>query len=203
MIVLTQGQSNERVVVTLEEKRTIAAPFYVFTFTHATTKEQVQISFDNATQNLSSYRYRYDEFSFNTASMFNGKPTGEWLYEVQEVETISNATSDSEIELSNIATEVSFNVTGGSFQVGDMVRVQHNAGNFFDGVVLELLDGGLRTTMTNVNSTAPSFNSWMIVKLNEPVDGNVVEVGKMQLIPATAFEYTQYDAATTYKQYNG
>lgn len=87
MIELVRGDVSEMIIVTLNEKKTLASPFYLFVFTHAETK--VAVAFvAGADQSL--FQDRYNQFEINTAVKFLNKPDGEWLYEVYEQESDSN-----------------------------------------------------------------------------------------------------------------
>jgi hypothetical protein len=81
MLILTQGQTADRIIVTLNEKRTQSNPTYVFTATHVTTKEVV--SFDLGTD-LSNQTQRYNEFEINTSVRFLNKTTGQWQYSITQ-----------------------------------------------------------------------------------------------------------------------
>jgi hypothetical protein len=104
MVILTQGAATEKIVLTLDEKKTIASPVYVFTATHVTTNQE--ISFVLGTD-LSNYPERYNEFQIDTAVEFLNAPEGQWNYVVTEQE------SGLEVEngklLLNKATEFSYN----------------------------------------------------------------------------------------------
>lgn len=87
MIELVRGDVSEIIIVTLNEKKTLTSPYYLFVFTHAETK--VVVAFvAGADQSL--FQDRYNQFEINTAVKFLNKPDGEWLYEVYEQESDSN-----------------------------------------------------------------------------------------------------------------
>ena len=86
MLHLTAGNTDDRIIVTLNEKKTIDEPTYQFVFTHITTKEVVQFNLP-ATAEVSSYRNRYNEFSIDTSVLFAGSTPGQWQYEINEVES--------------------------------------------------------------------------------------------------------------------
>jgi hypothetical protein len=113
MLILTQGQTADKIVVTLNEKKTQSNPTYVFTATNATTKQV--ISFDLATD-LSAYPDRYNEFSINTSVRFLNKPAGQYQYsitqksgglEVENGKLILNPASD--FEFSGYEPETTYN----------------------------------------------------------------------------------------------
>lgn len=81
MLTLTQGQTADRIIVTLNEKKTQSNPTYVFTATHVTTKQV--ISFDLSTD-LSSQKQRYNEFEIDTSVKFLNKPTGQYQYRITQ-----------------------------------------------------------------------------------------------------------------------
>jgi hypothetical protein len=89
MIVLTKGNTSESFVVTLNEKRTLATGYYLFLFTHFTTRNIVAKIYAFA-EDDSSYPDRYNSFEINTQSLFGGGPVGQWFYQVYEQESPSN-----------------------------------------------------------------------------------------------------------------
>lgn len=89
MIVLTKGQTTEEIVVTLNEKRTISSGYYLFVFTHFTTRDVVNKIF-NFTEDDSSYQNRYNQFDFPTQALFGNKDVGQWVYKVYEQASSSN-----------------------------------------------------------------------------------------------------------------
>lgn len=82
MITLTLGQTTENIILTLNEKKTLASPAYTFRAEHVTTKEV--ISFTLGTD-LSAYTQRFNEFSINTSLLFSNATAGQYLYTVTEI----------------------------------------------------------------------------------------------------------------------
>jgi hypothetical protein len=76
-------------ILTLTEKVTIEAPYYLFAFTHVTTKNQVKFIKSEA-DDESDYPERYNQFTINAATVFAGQQSGEWHYKVYEQESSSN-----------------------------------------------------------------------------------------------------------------
>lgn len=89
MLEFHQGNTGETFVVTLNELVTIDDPNYLFYFTHIETKQTVAIVL-NAENEQSDHPYRYNQFEFNTAILFNNKPTGLWNYEVYQQSSLVN-----------------------------------------------------------------------------------------------------------------
>lgn len=85
MLQFRQNDTAAVMILTLTEKVTISDPYYLFTFTHATTKEVVTleryIGADESTQ-----QQRYNKFTINASTLFQNKQVGEWHYKVQELE---------------------------------------------------------------------------------------------------------------------
>jgi hypothetical protein len=81
MIQLIKGQ-DKNVIVTLTDITTISNPFYVFVFTHETTKEIVKFCL-NSTADLSNFQYRYNEFLFSN-TLFNNASIGKYVYSIYE-----------------------------------------------------------------------------------------------------------------------
>lgn len=89
MITLTKGQSTEQIIVTLNEKRTLAAGYYLFVFTHFTTRDVINKIY-NFTEDDSNYQDRYNQFDFPTDALFGSQGTGQWWYQVYEQASSSN-----------------------------------------------------------------------------------------------------------------
>lgn len=103
MIVLTKGTASENIVLTLDEKKTLASPTYVIAFTNATTKDVISITLGT---DLSAYKDRYNEFAIATLTAFVSAVAGQWTYIVTE------QTSNVQVEvgrmLLNPATDFAF-----------------------------------------------------------------------------------------------
>lgn len=112
MIQLTQGL-NADVILTLTEKTTLTNPYYLFVFTHETTKEVV--SFIKAsTDDLSGYPNRFNEFTFSSTLFATATP-GKYIYDIYEQVSSSNtsiALTTSKVETGkmdlNTATSFAF-----------------------------------------------------------------------------------------------
>jgi hypothetical protein len=83
MLTLTKGQTSESIYVTLNEKRTLTAGYYLFYFEHITTRETATKIYAFA-EDESSYSTRFNKFTINTQSIFGSKSVGEWVYQVYE-----------------------------------------------------------------------------------------------------------------------
>lgn len=81
MIQLVKGQSKD-VIVTLTELTTIANAFYLFVFTHETTKAVINV-IKNSSSDLSQFKYRYNKFTFDS-SLFANASIGKYTYTVYE-----------------------------------------------------------------------------------------------------------------------
>ena len=93
MILLTAGQTAEGIIVTLNEKKTISSPYYLFVFTHITTKDVVK-KIINSADDESSYPERFNQFTIDTSAVFLNSKVGEWNYNVYEQESDSNTDTD-------------------------------------------------------------------------------------------------------------
>lgn len=89
MILLNFGQSSENITVTLNEKRTLTNPYYLFVFTHILTKNVVNKIYSYL-EDDSSYQDRYNQFEINTDTVFAGQPIGQWRYDVYEQVSSTN-----------------------------------------------------------------------------------------------------------------
>lgn len=86
MLLFTQDNTEENVIVTLEESRTITSPYYHFVFTHVATNSQVRVVKQDA-DDQSNYVTRFNHFVIDTAAVFEDEPTGQWNYDVYESES--------------------------------------------------------------------------------------------------------------------
>ncbi|MGN6416120.1 MAG: hypothetical protein ACTHMC_01420 [Pseudobacter sp.] len=89
MLVLTQGQSAEKIIVTLTELQTLLEPYYLFQFIHVLTKNIVTV-IRSLDEDESEYPERYNQFEINTAYVFTNQPRGEWHYWVYEQASETN-----------------------------------------------------------------------------------------------------------------
>jgi hypothetical protein len=81
MLQLIKGQ-DKNVIVTLTDRTTISNPYYVFAFTHETTKEVVKFCL-NSTLDLSNFKYRYNEY-FISHTYFDNASLGKYVYSIYE-----------------------------------------------------------------------------------------------------------------------
>lgn len=86
MLQLHTTATDDRIVLTLEEDRTIDSPWYHFVFTHIATKKEVRFAVD-AASDMSSYKRRFNEFQINTAVLFEDARAGQYSYDVYEAAT--------------------------------------------------------------------------------------------------------------------
>lgn len=100
MLQLSFGQSAEHMIVTLNEKRTLDLGYYLFLFTHVTTKQIVTKIYSFA-DDLSAYQDRYNDFEIDTDTVFSGKPVGHWTYSVYEQASAVNTDPDGLTEVEN------------------------------------------------------------------------------------------------------
>ena len=89
MIVLTKGQPTQEIIVTLNEKRTLTAGYYLFVFSHFTTRDILNKIY-NFTEDDSSYPDRYNQFEIATQTLFGAYAIGQWIYQVYEQTSSSN-----------------------------------------------------------------------------------------------------------------
>lgn len=88
MILLNFGQAG-LITVTLNEKRTLDAGYYLFRFTHILTKNVVTKIY-NFSEDISPSQERYNEFDITTDTVFSGSPIGQWIYKVYEQASSTN-----------------------------------------------------------------------------------------------------------------
>ena len=114
MVILTKENIADNMIVTLNEKKTISAPYYLFVFENVTTKEQVKFIL-NSTTDLSLYPGRYNDFVINTSVKFLGATIGQWNYNIYEQTSSSNTNSTGLLEVESgkmILTTDQFNYEG-------------------------------------------------------------------------------------------
>jgi hypothetical protein len=98
MVILTRESIADNLIVTLNEKKTISAPFYLFVFENVTTKVQVKFVLNSVTD-LSLYPGRYNDFVINTSVKFAGATTGQWNYNIYEQASSSNTNTTGLLEV--------------------------------------------------------------------------------------------------------
>lgn len=97
MLHLTSGQTSN-IVVTLQEKTTLASPYYIFLFTHLTTKEEVRFT-KGPSDDLTNDVERYNEYEIDAADLLDGASVGQWSYSVFESTTdTTDETGKTEVE---------------------------------------------------------------------------------------------------------
>lgn len=89
MLILTYGQASEKIIITLNELKTLTDPYYLFRFTHVLTKQVVSV-IRAASLDESLFTARYNQFTVATVTTFFNKPTGEWHYAIYEQASSSN-----------------------------------------------------------------------------------------------------------------
>lgn len=113
MLSLTLGQTDEKIIVTLNEKKTLSVGYYLFVFTNITTRDIINKIY-NFTDDESVYPLRYNKFAINTNTVFLNQLTGSWRYEVYEQTSAVNTTVTGLTEVErgllklNPATEFAF-----------------------------------------------------------------------------------------------
>ena len=93
MNIVNKG-ANNYLYFTLNEKKTLAAPYYLFVFTNDITDQSVVFT----CADLSQYKYRYNQFLITETSGTNDytsgvitlTPTGFWSYKVYEQSSATN-----------------------------------------------------------------------------------------------------------------
>ena len=89
MLLLTLGQTSEKMIVTLNEKRTLTDGWYLFVFENITTRDIVNKIYAFS-EDESLYPDRYNLFTINTNTVFANQNTGDWRYKVYEQSGSSN-----------------------------------------------------------------------------------------------------------------
>lgn len=89
MLLFTQSNTQQRIVVTLTEKVTLSNPYFLFVFTHTETKQVVSF-IKSGVDDISLYPNRYNLFVIDCTDVFNLSAQGEWIYKVYEQESDDN-----------------------------------------------------------------------------------------------------------------
>lgn len=89
MILLRHGQTDQEIIVTLNEKRTLDAGYYLFVFTHVLTKNVVNKIYSFLDDD-SDFQDRYNQFDINTSVVFTNQPAGQWSYDIYEQASSTN-----------------------------------------------------------------------------------------------------------------
>lgn len=89
MLQFRQDDTTAVMILTLTEFVTLPAPYYLFVFTHVTTKDQVKF-IKAEIDDESEYPDRYNQFTINAATVFVDQQPGEWHYKVYEQESAVN-----------------------------------------------------------------------------------------------------------------
>jgi hypothetical protein len=88
-MLLYQINSQSDTIVTLTESTTLTSPYYLFVFTNVSTKVQYKINV-NSSSDASLFKDRFNEFSFNTITLFATAQAGQFSYEIYEQSSSSN-----------------------------------------------------------------------------------------------------------------
>jgi len=89
MLNFTLGNTTQRLVVTLNERKTLTNPYYLFVFQNIQTRVDYPVVI-NSTSDLSAYPSRFNEFQINVATVFGTVNTGDYNYSVYEQASSSN-----------------------------------------------------------------------------------------------------------------
>lgn len=93
MLQFKQDDTAAVMILTLTELVTINTPFYLFVFTHVTTKDVVAFVKAEA-DDESDYPDRYNQFTIDASVVFAGKQIGEWHYKIYEQSNADNLDPD-------------------------------------------------------------------------------------------------------------
>lgn len=93
MLNFTVGNTTQRFIVTLNERKTLASPYYLFIFKSSNTRISYATVI-NSTADLSPAPERFNKFQVNVATIFSTAQPGEYIYEVYEQTSSSNTDPD-------------------------------------------------------------------------------------------------------------
>lgn len=89
MLQFKQDETTAVIILTLTELVTIDMPYYLFEFTHVTTKDIVTMIRAEA-DDESNYPDRYNQFTIDASALFGAYQTGEWHYRVYQQTSSTN-----------------------------------------------------------------------------------------------------------------
>ena len=98
MILLEQSKAND-IVVTLKEKQTLENPYFLFVFTF---EADDSIQYAVILSDLSSYTYRYNEFTLTLPTDIDMVEVGQYEYSIYEQTSAVNIDpdlADNELEI--------------------------------------------------------------------------------------------------------
>lgn len=93
MLQFDQDNTAAVLILTLTEFVTINTPYYLFVFTHVTTKAVVTM-IKGEIDDESEFPNRYNQFTINAAEVFEDQPPGEWHYKVYQQSSATNIDSN-------------------------------------------------------------------------------------------------------------
>jgi hypothetical protein len=88
MLLITKGVTDQTIIVSLSESKTITAPYYLFVFTLVGGSDIVNI-IKFYSDDLSEYPDRFNEFDIDE-TLFSNVPAGQYSYSVYEQESSTN-----------------------------------------------------------------------------------------------------------------
>jgi hypothetical protein len=89
MLQFKQNDTSATIILTLTELVTIPNAYYLFVFTHVTTKDVVSFVLGQ-TDDQSAFEFRYNSFIINPSVLFAGYDPGEWRYRVYQQTSPTN-----------------------------------------------------------------------------------------------------------------
>lgn len=89
MLQFKQDDTAAVMILTLTELVSIATPYYLFVFTHVTTKDVVKFV-KGEIDDESDFPQRYNQFTIDASVVFLDQQPGEWHYKVYEQASSSN-----------------------------------------------------------------------------------------------------------------
>lgn len=93
MLQFKQDDTQAVMILTLTELATLTTPYYLFVFTHVTTKDVVAFV-KGVADDESDYPQRYNQFTIDASVVFAAKQVGEWHYKVYEQDDADNLDPD-------------------------------------------------------------------------------------------------------------
>lgn len=93
MLQFKQSDTSAALILTLTENVSISTPYYLFVFTHVTTKDVVKF-IKAEIDDESDYPARYNQFTINPSVVFANQQPGEWHYEIHEQTSSLNTDPD-------------------------------------------------------------------------------------------------------------
>lgn len=122
MLIITKGATGHKIIVSLNESKTLNNAYYLFVFTNVTTNDIVNIIYSHSVD-LSDYPDRFNEFDIDE-TLFADVPSGQYIYDVYEQMSNSNTdiTGLNKIECGKMTLNPATEITRNGYTTGTQIK---------------------------------------------------------------------------------